>query len=116
MNAPYAAITGWGMAVPERVLTNDDLERMIDTSDEWIRTRTGIRERRVAGPQDSTSSLATAAAQQALRSAAIDPATIDMIIVATCTPDRPFPATACTVQANLGIHRASAFDLVAACS
>jgi 3-oxoacyl-[acyl-carrier-protein] synthase-3 len=114
--AKYAAITGWGMAVPERVLTNADLERMVDTSDEWITTRTGIRERRVVSEGESTSTLATSAARRALEHAGIAPDTIDLIILATCTPDRPFPATSCTVQANLGIPRAAAFDLAAACS
>ncbi|HWQ14679.1 MAG TPA: beta-ketoacyl-ACP synthase III [Roseiflexaceae bacterium] len=114
--AHYAAITGWGMAVPDRVLTNADLERMVETSDEWIRTRTGIRERRVVGPGESTSTLATAAARRAIATAGIDPAVIDMVILATCTPDRPFPATACTVQANLGLRAIPAFDLAAACS
>ena len=114
--AQYAAITGWGMAVPERVLTNADLERMVDTSDEWITTRTGIRERRVAAPGESTSTLATAAARRAIATAGIPPAAIDLFVLATCTPDRPFPATACTIQANLGIPQAAAFDVAAACS
>lgn len=112
----YAAITGWGMAVPERRLTNADLERMVETSDEWITTRTGIRERRIVGPGESTSTLATAAARRALDSAGLAARQIDLIVLATCTPDRPFPATACTVQANLGIPHAAAFDLAAACS
>src|SRR5215213_11141717 len=114
--AKYAAITGWGMAVPERVLTNAELERMVSTSDEWIRTRTGIRERRVVSPGESTSTLSTAAGRRALEQAGLAASEIDLIILATCTPDRPFPATACTVQANLGIPRAAAFDLAAACS
>ncbi len=112
----YAAITGWGMAVPERVLTNADLERMVSTSDEWIATRTGIRERRVVSEGESTSTLATEAGRRALASAGLDASSIDLVILATCTPDRPFPATACTVQANLGIPHAAAFDLAAACS
>ncbi|HEU4327683.1 MAG TPA: beta-ketoacyl-ACP synthase III [Roseiflexaceae bacterium] len=114
--ATYAAITGWGMATPQRVLTNADLERLVDTSDEWIQTRTGIRERRVASPGESTSTLATEAARRALEQASLAPSAIDLIILATCTPDRPFPATACTVQANLGITGAAAFDVAAACS
>lgn len=114
--APYAAITGWGMAVPQQVVTNADLEKRIDTSDEWIRTRTGIRERRVVGPGEYTSVLATAAGRAALERAGIAPNAIDLVVLATCTPDRPFPATACTVQANLGIPNAGAFDLGAACS
>lgn len=112
----YAAITGCGMDVPERVLTNADLERMVDTSDEWIRARTGIVERHVAAPGESTSVLATRAAARALAQAGVAPAEVDLVILATCTPDRPFPATACTVQANLGIPHAAAFDLAAACS
>src|ERR1043165_5291532 len=99
--AKYAAITGWGMAVPERVLTNAELERMVSTSDEWIQTRTGIRERRVVGPGESTSTLSTEAGRRALESAGVPASAIDLIILATCTPDRPFPATACTVQADL---------------
>ncbi len=114
--ANYAAITGWGMAVPERVLTNADLERMVSTTDDWITTRTGIRERHIIGPGESTSTLATEAARRALHSAGLAPTAIDLIILATCTPDRPFPATACTVQANLDIPSAAAFDLAAACS
>lgn len=114
--ATYAAITGWGMAVPERVLTNADLERMVSTSDEWITTRTGIRERHVVSPGERTSTLATAAGQRALDRAGLPASAIDLVVLATCTPDRPFPATACTVQANLGIPHAAAFDLAAACS
>jgi 3-oxoacyl-[acyl-carrier-protein] synthase III len=112
----YAAIVGWGMAVPQRVVTNDELAQRIDTSDEWIRMRTGIAERRVVGPGEFTSTLATTAGREALARAGINPAEVDTVIIATCTPDRPFPATACAVQANLGIPRATSFDLVAACS
>ncbi len=115
MTASFAAITGWGMGLPERIVTNADLERLVDTSDEWIATRTGIRERRVVGPGESTSTLATIAGRRALASAGLDPSAIDLVILATCSPDRPFPATACTVQANLGV-RGAAFDVVAACS
>lgn len=114
--ATYAAITGWGMAVPEQVVTNADLEKRIDTSDEWIRTRTGIAERRVVRPGEYTSTLATAAGREALERSGLAPSDIDLVILATCTPDRPFPATACTVQANLGLQKAGAFDLGAACS
>lgn len=114
--AMYAAITGWGLAVPERVMTNAELERMVNTSDEWITARTGIRERRVAGAGESTSTLASEAGRRALARAGLAADAIDMIVLATCTPDRPFPATACTVQANLGIPRAAAFDIAAACS
>lgn len=114
--AMYAAITGWGLAVPERVMTNAELERMVNTSDEWITARTGIRERRVAGAGESTSTLASEAGRRALARAGLAADAIDLIVLATCTPDRPFPATACTVQANLGIPRAAAFDIAAACS
>jgi 3-oxoacyl-[acyl-carrier-protein] synthase-3 len=110
-----AAITGWGMAVPERVMTNAELERMVDTSDEWIVSRTGIKERRVAGPKDSNTSLATAAARQALAKAELEPSDIDLIIVGTCTPDQFLVSQACLVQAELG-GNAAAFDLGAACS
>jgi 3-oxoacyl-[acyl-carrier-protein] synthase-3 len=112
----YAAIAGWGMAVPTRVVTNDDLSQIVDTSDEWIRSRTGIAERRIASAEEHTSVLATAAARQAIERAALAPQELDLVILATCTPDRPFPATACTIQANLNIPRAGAFDMVAACS
>ena len=111
----YAAITGWGMAVPDRVLTNADLERMVETSDEWILSRTGIKERRVAGPQDSTTSLSVSAARQALARAGVSAEEIDVILVATCTPDQFLVSQACLVQAELG-GNAGAFDLGAACS
>jgi 3-oxoacyl-[acyl-carrier-protein] synthase-3 len=111
----YAAITGWGMAVPERVMTNADLERMVETSDEWIVSRTGIKERRVVGPNDSTTSLSTAAARQALARAGLEATDIDLIIVGTCTPDQFLVSQACLVQAELG-GNAGAFDLGAACS
>jgi 3-oxoacyl-[acyl-carrier-protein] synthase-3 len=104
------------MAVPRRVVTNDELARRIDTSDEWIRSRTGIAQRHVAAPDEFTSVLATRAGREALERAGVSPAEVDTVIVATCTPDRAFPATACTVQANLGIARAGAFDVAAACS
>src|SRR5215210_6089522 len=94
--AKYAAITGWGMAVPERVLTNAEPERMVSTSDEWIQSRTGIRERRVVGPGESTSTLSTEAGRRALDRAGLAASEIDLSILATCPPDRPFPATACT--------------------
>jgi 3-oxoacyl-[acyl-carrier-protein] synthase-3 len=111
----HAAITGWGTALPDRVLTNADLERMVATSDEWIVTRTGIRERRVVGPGDSTTSLAAAAARQALERAGLTADDIDLIIVGTCTPDQFLVSQACLVQAEIG-GRAAAFDLGAACS
>ncbi|MGO0122170.1 beta-ketoacyl-ACP synthase III [Desulfothermobacter acidiphilus] len=109
-------IIGLGVYVPEKVLTNFDLERMVDTSDEWIRERSGIRERRLAAPEESTSDLATKAAQAALIDAKLSPEEVDLIIVATATPDMLFPATACLVQANLGASKAAAFDLEAGCS
>ncbi len=115
-NSRYAAVIGWGMAVPRQVVTNDDLAQRIDTSDEWIRTRTGIAERRVAGPDEYTSVLATAAGREALERSGLTATDIDMVILCTCTPDRVFPGTAGVVQTNLGITRAPAFDLVAACS
>ncbi|CAN5517635.1 beta-ketoacyl-ACP synthase III [soil metagenome] len=111
----YAAITGWGMAVPDRVLTNADLERMVETSDEWIVSRTGIRERRVVGPNDTTTSLSVVAARQALEKARLTADDLDLIIVATCTPDQFLVSEACLVQGELG-GQAAAFDLGAACS
>lgn len=105
-----------GIAVPERIMTNYDLEKMVDTTDEWIVTRTGIRERRIAGPDTGTSDLAASAARQALDQAGVTPDQVDLVIVATCTPDMMFPATACLVQDRLGAARAGAFDLEAACS
>ena len=111
----YAAITGCGMAVPDRVLSNADLEKMVETSDEWIVSRTGIRERRVVGPNDSTTSLSVAAARAALDQAGLTPDEIQLIIVATCTPDQFIVSQACLVQAELG-GSAAAFDVGAACS
>jgi len=110
------SILGLGMFVPERRLTNAELEKMVDTSDEWIRSRTGIRERRIAEPEQATSDLATVAARAALADAGVGPEELDLIIVATAVPDMAFPATACLVQRNLGAERAAAFDLEAACS
>lgn len=112
----YAHVVGWGMAVPDKVVTNDDLARIVDTSDEWITTRTGIRERRVAGPKDTTASLAVQAARQALEVANVEPDEVDLIIVATSTPEHILPATACLVQDALGATQAGAFDLSAACT
>jgi 3-oxoacyl-[acyl-carrier-protein] synthase-3 len=112
----YAHIVGWGMSVPEMVMTNDDLARMVDTSDEWITSRTGIRQRHIAGPRDSTASLAVAAAQQALEVAEISPADVDLVIVATSTPEHLFPSTASLVQDAIGASRAGAFDILAACT
>ena len=111
----HAAITGWGMSVPDKVLTNADLERMVETSDEWIVSRTGIRERRIVGPADSTTSLGTGAARQALERAGITAEELDLIVVATCTPDQFLVSQACLIQAEIG-GNAGAFDLGAACS
>ncbi len=111
-----AGIVGLGMAVPQRVLTNADLEKMVDTSDQWILERTGIRERRVAGEDETSSTLGAAAAREALESAGLDPLDVDLIVCATTSPDMLFPSTACLVQHQLGCVRAAAFDLSAACS
>ncbi|BDG60615.1 beta-ketoacyl-ACP synthase III [Caldinitratiruptor microaerophilus] len=108
-------ITGIGMYVPERVLTNQDLERIVDTSDEWIVTRTGIRERRIAGPEESTFTMALAASRQALEMAGVRPEEIDLIVVGTVTPDMIFPSTAALLQEALGASRAAAVDISAAC-
>lgn len=114
--AIYAHIVGWGMAVPEKILSNADLEAIVETSDEWIRTRTGIRERRIAGERDSSASLGLRAAQRALDVADLHPTEIDLIIVATSTPENIFPSTASLIQHWLGATKAGAFDLSAACS
>lgn len=112
---PNAAITGWGISVPERVLTNHDLERMVETSDEWIVSRTGIRERRIVSSDDSTTSLATEAARNALAKAGCTADDIDLIVVATATPDDFLVSQACLVQAEIG-GNAAAFDVGAACA
>jgi 3-oxoacyl-[acyl-carrier-protein] synthase III len=109
-------IIGTGAYLPAQVLTNHDLERMVDTSDEWITTRTGIKERRVAAKSEAASDLAVKAAEKALADAALKAEEIDLIIVATATPDMFFPATACFVQKRLGIKEAVSFDVSAACS
>lgn len=112
----YAHVTGWGMAVPDRIMTNQELEKIVDTNDEWIRSRTGIVERRIAGPDQTTATLAVDAAFHALRMANFPPARLDLIIVATSSPEHLFPATACLVQDRIGATNAGAFDLSAACS
>ena len=112
----YSRITGTGGCLPERVLTNAELERMVDTSDEWIRTRTGIRERRIAAPDETTCDLAERAARQALDAAGIAPSELDLIVVATTTPDKVFPSTACLLQARLGVGGCPAFDIQAVCT
>lgn len=115
--APVTAITGWGRYLPARIVTNDELATTLDTSDEWIRTRTGIRERRVAAPHESTATLATAAARNALAVARIDPDDLDLIIVCTFSPDHGgMPSVASAVQHALGARRAGGFDLNAACA
>ena len=115
-NGRYAHIVGWGKYVPSKVLTNDDLARTVDTSNEWIVTRTGIRERRIAGPKDTTASMGLAAAKEALELAGVRPHEIDLIIVATATPEHVFPSTASLIQDALGAVRAGAFDLSAGCT
>lgn len=109
-------ITGTGSYLPEKVLTNADLEKMVDTDDEWIVTRTGIRERHVAADGEATSDLAFHASVEALDSAGLAPEEIDLIIVATTTPDYPFPSTASLLQARLGAYKAAAFDIQAVCT
>lgn len=111
-----AHITGWGMAVPERVLTNDELAQMVDTNDEWIQSRTGIRERRIAAPEESSATLAAEAALRALEVANLNPADVDLIVVSTSSPEHIFPATASLVQDWIGAVKAGAFDLSAACT
>jgi 3-oxoacyl-[acyl-carrier-protein] synthase-3 len=110
------SIIGTGSYLPKRVLTNLDLEKIVETTDEWIRTRTGISERRIAGKEESTSDMATNAARAAMEQAQVTADEIDLIIVATVTPDMAFPATACWVQKNLGAFKAACFDVSAACS
>ena len=111
-----AAITGMGYSVPKRVMHNSEFEKFLDTSDEWIAQRTGIHTRHVAGPDESTVSLSLDAAKAALADAKIAPEELDMILVCTVTGEMPFPATACFVQAGLGIKNIPAFDIAAACS
>jgi 3-oxoacyl-[acyl-carrier-protein] synthase III len=110
------SISGVGSYVPAKVLTNADLEKMVDTTDEWITTRTGIKERHIAAPDEYTSDLAAKAALRALENAGVTAEQIDLIIVATITPDMPFPSTACLVQRKIGAFRSAAFDIEAACS
>ncbi len=112
----YAHIVGWGKYVPEKVMTNHDIAKIVDTSDEWIQQRTGIRERHIADPKETTSMMAIKAAKDALWIAGLDPSDVDLIIVATATPDYIFPATACLVQDALGASHAGAFDLSIGCS
>src|SRR5256712_11687330 len=111
-----ATVLGVGAHAPPKVLTNDDLARLVDTSDGWVTTRTGIKRRHIAGPDQGTSGLGILAAQQALDAAAVRAQDLDLILVGTATPDMLFPATACVLQDRLGAARAGAFDLLAACS
>lgn len=112
----HVGVIGVGSYLPKKILTNFDLEKMVDTSDEWIMTRTGIRERRLATKKEATSDLAISAAKRALKNAKIKPENLDLIIVATITPDMQFPSTACFVQASLGAKNAVCFDISAACA
>ncbi|WP_284638985.1 beta-ketoacyl-ACP synthase III [Paenibacillus silviterrae] len=116
MNLIPVGVLGTGKYVPERVLTNQELEQMVETNDEWIVTRTGIRERRIASPEQAASDLAYEASLKALKNAGVAPEDIDLIVVATITPDMTFPSTACILQDKLGAKKAAAFDLSAACS
>lgn len=110
------SIIGVGSYVPAKILTNADLEKMVDTTDEWITSRTGIKERRIAAADEPTSELAAKAALRAMENANISAEQIDLIIIATITPDMPFPSTSCLVQQKIGARRAAAFDIEAACS
>src|SRR3989449_1138973 len=114
--AKNAVITGWGFYAPSRVLTNADLERIVDTSDEWITSRTGIKERRIASDGETTSTMSIRAARQALEKAHLRGQDVQLVIVGTASPDYLFPATACLVQAEIGATRAGAFDVEAACT
>jgi 3-oxoacyl-[acyl-carrier-protein] synthase-3 len=113
---PYAHITGWGMAVPDTIMTNDDLSKIVDTNDKWIRERTGIGQRHIASENESTATLALSASLNALRVANLRPTDLDLIICSSSSPEYIFPATACLVQDELGATKAGAFDLLAACS
>jgi len=116
MTKRVSKLIGVGAYLPERAVSNDDLSQTVDTSDEWIRERTGIRQRHIAADHELTSDLATQAARRALENAGVTPGDIDLIVVSTTTPDRTFPATAAYVQEKLGIRRGAAFDLQAVCS
>jgi 3-oxoacyl-[acyl-carrier-protein] synthase III len=113
---PLVELVATGRYLPERILTNLELEKMVDTSDEWIRERTGIRERRIAGADEGAAHMAAEAARRAMDRAGVSPGEIDILILSTATPDRLLPSTACDVQALLGASNAMAFDLAAACS
>ena len=111
-----SAVTGIGSALPKRVMTNGEFEHVVDTTDEWIVQRTGIRQRYIAGEDETTASLGEAAARKALASAGLEPSDIDLIILATSTPNNTFPATAVDIQNRLGMHHGAAFDMQAVCS
>lgn len=114
--SPSVVIRGTGAYTPANVVTNDDMAKIVDTSDEWIRTRTGIGERHFAAQDETTSDMAVVAAEKAIEAAQIDRNEIDLVLVATMTPDMPFPSTACLVQSKLGLGNITAFDVQAACS
>jgi 3-oxoacyl-[acyl-carrier-protein] synthase-3 len=116
MSSLRAVISGTGMSIPDKVVTNHDLEKIVDTSDDWIRTRTGIRERRVAVDGEKVSDFSIRAGRDALEMAGIAPEDVDLIILGTVTPDMPIPATSCTIQRELGCRKAAAFDMQAGCS
>ena len=116
MKRPIAELQGTGRYTPKRVMTNDEFSKILDTSDQWIRERTGIRERRVAGPDESNACMGKAAAEQVLQETGLTPLDIDALVVATCSPDRLLPSQACDLQALLGAKRAVAFDVQAACT
>ncbi len=115
-NGIGASILGTGLEVPEKVVTNADFEKMVDTTDEWITTRTGIRERRMCVEGQNTADMAAGAGTKALEEAAIDPLDVDLVILSTATPDHLLPSTACEAQARMGTHEAAAFDVSAACA
>jgi 3-oxoacyl-[acyl-carrier-protein] synthase-3 len=116
MTSRSAVISGTGMSVPARIVTNAELEKVVETTDEWITTRTGIRQRHVAGEGECVSMFATEAARKALEAASVDAKDVDLIICATVTPDMPIPATSCSLQFALGCRNAAAFDMQAGCS
>ena len=112
----YSRIVGTGSYLPEKVLTNNDLEKIVDTSDQWIQERTGITKRHIVGDQETTCDIAEKAARTAMKAAGKEPADIDLIVLATTTPDKIFPSTACLVQQRLGISGCAAFDIQAVCT
>lgn len=116
MSSCVSSIIGTGSYMPEKILTNEDLSKIVDTSDDWITSRTGIKERRIAGENEATSDIASEAARRAMQSAGVTSEEIDLIVVATVTPDMAFPSTACFVQKKIGASNAVCFDISAACS